>query len=68
MVIPLGDYVASREAARRLGIHEESLRRILRIGTLPATKIGGQWFISKDDLATFSATYDPKTGKRRKLL
>ena len=62
------DYANVREAAKQLGIHEESLRRLLRMGTLPGKRIGGQWFIKKDQLALFAATYDAKTGKRRHLI
>ena len=61
-------YANVREAAKQLGIHEESLRRLLRMGTLPAKRIGGQWFINKERLALFAATYDAKTGKRRHLI
>ena len=62
------DYFNIRVVARRLGIHEESLRRIIRIGTLPAAKIGGQWYVDKDRFHIFAATYNPKTGKRRRLI
>ena len=64
----LDSFVNIREAARRLGIHEESLRRLIRIGTLPAEKIGGQWFIDKEQLAIFASTYDAKTGKRQHII
>ena len=67
-MLELDNYVNIHEAAKRLGIHEESLRRIIRIGTLPAEKIGGQWFISKEQLAIFSNVYDHKTGKRRHII
>ena len=67
-MIEFSNYVNIREAAKQLGIHEESLRRIIRIGTLPAEKIGGQWFISKEQLAIFSNAYDHKTGKRRHII
>ena len=48
MGFELSDFVNIREAARQLGIHEESLRRLIRIGTFPAEKIGGQWFIPRE--------------------
>lgn len=64
----LENYVNVRGAATQIGIHEESLRRLLRLGTVPGVKIGGQWFISKEQLAAFIATYDPKTGKRKRLI
>ena len=67
-MIDLQNYVSVREAAREIGIHEESLRRLLRLGSPPGVKIGGQWFISKEQLTLFAATYDAKTGKRRQLL
>lgn len=67
-MIDLSNLITSREASRRLGIHEESLRRIIRIGTLPAEKIGGQWYVDKDKLAAFASIYDHKTGKRNYMI
>ena len=64
----LQNYVNVRDAARQIGIHEESLRRLLRLGSPPAMKIGSQWFIGKEHLALFAATYNSKTGKRRQLI
>jgi len=67
-MIDLHGYINVREAARQIGIHEESLRRLLRLGSPPGVKIGGQWFIRREQLALFVATYDAKTGKRRHLI
>jgi len=67
-MIDLHNYINVREAARQIGIHEESLRRLLRLGSPSGVKIGGQWFISRDQLALFAATYDARTGKRRQLI
>ena len=67
-MINLSNYVSTREAAKRLGIHEESLRRIIRIGTLPAEKMGGQWYIDKDQLNIFTNSYDAKSGKRKSMI
>ena len=67
-MIDLHGYINVREAAKQIGIHEESLRRLLRMGSTPGMKIGGQWFIRREQLALFAATYDAKTGKRRHLI
>jgi len=67
-MIDLQSFVNVREAAKQIGIHEESLRRLLRQGSTPGMKIGGQWFIRREQLALFTTTYDAKTGKRRKLI
>jgi excisionase family DNA binding protein len=67
-MVELDSYINIREAAKQIGIHEESLRRIIRIGTLPAEKIGGQWFIPREQFALFLATYDAKTGKRKQMI
>lgn len=67
-MIDLGNFAGVHEASRRLGIHDESLRRLIRIGTIPATKIGGQWYIDKEQLSLFAATYDGKTGKRKRII
>lgn len=65
MVIDLNNLVGVREAAKRLEIHEESLRRLIRSGTFPAFKIGRQWYIDKEQLNLFAATYDRRTGARK---
>jgi excisionase family DNA binding protein len=67
-MMDLQNYINVREAARQIGIHEESLRRLLRQGSPPGVKIGGQWFIDKEQLALFTGTYDARTGKRSHLL
>jgi excisionase family DNA binding protein len=67
-MISLEKYISVRAAAKQLGIHEESLRRLLRMGSPPGEKVGGQWFISKEQLALFAATYDARTGKRKRLI
>jgi len=67
-MMDLQNYINVREAARQIGIHEESLRRLLRQGSPPGVKIGGQWFIDKERLALFTGTYDARTGKRTHLL
>jgi excisionase family DNA binding protein len=67
-MMDLRNYINVREAARHIGIHEESLRRLLRQGSLRGVKIGGQWFIDKEQLALFMGTYDARTGKRTHLL
>ena len=67
-MITLESYIDVHTAAKQLGIHEESLRRLLRSGSPPGEKIGGQWFIHKDQLALFAATYDAKTGKQKRMI
>jgi len=55
------------EAARYLGVSEETVRRNIRSKRLKAFRRGTQWFINKEDLAVFSGKYDAKTGKIRSL-
>ena len=68
IMIDLNSFVGVHESAKRLEIHEESLRRLIRIGTIPATKIGGQWYIDKEELNLFATTYDSNTGKRKRII
>lgn len=53
------------EAAKRLGVNEETVRRHVRSGKLPAEKLGQQWFIHVEELQTFAEHYDPRTGPPR---
>lgn len=67
-MLNLERYINIREAARKLDIHEESLRRLARMGVFPADKIGGQWFIDMDKFVVFAHSYNAKTGKRRRII
>ena len=67
-MIDLEQLVSVRQASRRLEVHEETIRRLLRSGALQGEKLGAQWFIPKDKLVAFANAYDPKTGRRRKLI
>ena len=46
------------EAARRTGRNAETIRRWIREGRLPATKVGTQHVIAEEDLAAAIATSD----------
>lgn len=48
-----GELVTVAEAAVRLSRSSEQVRRYLREGRLTGTRIGGQWFIHRDVLASF---------------
>lgn len=64
----LDHYLTVIEAARKLGIHPETVKRLCRQGDIPATKIHNTWLIDQDKLEIFAGTYQPKRGGRKKLL
>ena len=66
-VLPIEDMLTVPDAARRLQVNQETVRRRIRDGSLQAQKLGNQWFINLEDLDTFKATYDRKTGRRTRL-
>jgi excisionase family DNA binding protein len=43
----LDDYVTVHDAARVIGFHEISIRRLLRSSTLQGLKVGRVWLVSK---------------------
>ena len=55
-------------AARRLRIHPESVKRLIRGGQLPARKFANKWFVRRDILEQFAGHYLPRPGSRRRLL
>ena len=55
----LDDYATAEQAAERLKIHPETVRRLIRQGDIPATKVWGQYLIYRPDLERFAAGYDP---------
>jgi excisionase family DNA binding protein len=38
------------QLAKITGAHEESVRRGIRAGRLPALKINGRWFVKRDEV------------------
>ena len=61
------DYVTVADAAERLGIHPESVRRLIRAGRLPAKKFSVSWLIERDVLEQFASGYDRRPGNRATL-
>ncbi|MFI6869729.1 helix-turn-helix domain-containing protein [Nocardia sp. NPDC050406] len=49
------------EVADRLGLHVRTVRGYVRDGKLPAVRIGKQYRIAHDDLATFTGRPVPET-------
>jgi excisionase family DNA binding protein len=64
----LRDYVNVQEAAKRLNIHPESVRRLIRQGKLPARKFANTWLIDRAVLEQFAGHYDPRPGNKATLL
>ncbi len=62
------DYATVADAARRLNIHPESVRRLIRKGKLPARKFSNTWLIKRAILEQFASHYDPRPGKKATLL
>ena len=52
MAIDTSGYISVAEAARRLGLSTEQVRRKLRDGKLRGLRIGGHWFVDRDALNT----------------
>ena len=56
------------QAASYLNVSEETVRRNIRAKRLTALRRGTQWFIQHHVLVIFANSYDPKTGKIRRML
>lgn len=53
------DHCTVDDAAQVLGIHPESMRRLLRQGALSYARLGRRWLIPTDALTEFARTYSP---------
>jgi len=53
-----------QQAADRLGVHYMTVYRRVRLGILPARKVGGTWMVDPADLEAATAT--PARGRRRR--
>ena len=58
-IMTLDDYATPEQAADRLGIHPETVRRLIRQGDIIAMKVWGKCLIYRPDLERFAAGYDP---------
>ena len=58
------DVLNSQEAARLLGAHVETIRRMARRGAIPAYKIGKDWRFNKIALLNWSQS-NPALEKRQ---
>jgi excisionase family DNA binding protein len=65
---PFDEFVDVSHAAKRLNIHPESVKRLIRAGKLPARKFANKWYIRKDELEQFAGYYIPTPGSTKKLL
>jgi excisionase family DNA binding protein len=57
-------HLTLHEVAERLGIHYMTVYRRVRLGVLPARKIGGTWLVDPADLEPAATT--PERGRRRR--
>ena len=64
---PFSQYEDVTFAAQRLNIHPESVKRLIRLGKLPARKFANKWFVRKDVLEQFANGYVSRPGQRGKL-
>lgn len=64
----LDQYAGVDDISERLGIHPESVRRLIRQGKLPAIKFGNKWLVEKSTLEQFASRYDPRPGNKATLL
>ena len=62
------NYVDVIEAAKILGVHPETVKRLIREGKLTATKFGNKWIMELHRLQVFASTYDGRRGRGRRLL
>ena len=64
----LENYIDVIEASKILGVHSETVKRLIREGKLTATKFGNKWVMERDRLQVFANTYDGRRGRTRRML
>ena len=59
-----------RRGCPGLGIHPQSLRRLIKQRKVPAVLFAGKYLIQRDKLEMFKSNYDPRPGRKpiRRLL
>jgi excisionase family DNA binding protein len=64
---PFDQFVDVLEASRTLGVHPDSVRRLIVREELPAYKYANKWLIRKDVLAEFAKTYYGRPGPKPRI-
>jgi excisionase family DNA binding protein len=64
MSTPFENYLDLVEAARILGIHPQSLRRLIKAKKVPAVLFAGKYLIERDKIEMFKSNYDPRPGRK----
>jgi excisionase family DNA binding protein len=59
----LENYLDVMGAARLLRVHQETVKRLIREGRIPAFKWGNKWIIERNTLTGFANTYDRAHGR-----
>ena len=59
----LVDLLTTAEAASALGLHQQTIKRLCRLGKLNGQKLNGGWIISKTELDGFANTYSETRGR-----
>ncbi len=67
---PFDNYLDLVDAARILGIHPQSLRRLIKQKKVPAVLFAWKYLIERSALQQFKSNYDPRPGRKaiRRLL
>lgn len=60
-MIVMDDYTTTEEVAKKLHLHVDTVKRMLREGELPGYKIRNQWRIKVSDLEQYLAERKHKT-------
>lgn len=50
----MGDYISLKDAAKQSGLHENTLRRLLRSKEIEGYKIGWYWWVSASSLDQYT--------------
>ncbi|MEA3345712.1 MAG: helix-turn-helix domain-containing protein [Chloroflexota bacterium] len=53
MTVERKEFLTSRDIAKELSYHIETIRRYLREGEIPAVKLGGQYRVRREDFERF---------------
>ncbi len=61
---PFSNYLDLVESARILGIHPQSLRRLIKQKKVPAVLFAGKYLIERDKLEMFKSNYDARPGRK----
>ena len=57
------NFLTTAEAAAKLGVHPQTIKRLCRLGKLKGGKVNNGWLLDRNEIDSFARTYSETRGR-----